>query len=72
VKTYNILGKFPNALAKATFQSVTLNAPNAASAASRAIKVFKKRVGIKHYSHPTIELNIQEVPLVDTDKPEVS
>jgi hypothetical protein len=70
MKTYSILGKFPDALAKATFQSVTLNASTASQAASRAIKVFKKRPGIKHRSHGTIILTIEEVPNVDLGVPE--
>ncbi len=59
MKRYHVSAEFPQALAKHTFQSVTVAAGSLPVAAARGIRELLKREGIKGRRHRVVKLVIQ-------------
>lgn len=59
MKRFYVTAKFPQALAKDAFQSVTVNAGSYALAANRGLKELMKRDGIKGLRHKQVVITIQ-------------
>ncbi|HEV2174216.1 MAG TPA: hypothetical protein VGR71_11645 [Nitrospira sp.] len=59
MKRYFVTAKYPQALAKNTFQSTTVQATQIPHAAKLALKELMKRDGIKGLRHKQIVLTIQ-------------
>lgn len=68
---YQVTAKFPQALSKDTFQSVSVNAGSYALAANRGLKDLMKRDGIKGRRHKNVQVTIIKLT-EDHDGAEVS
>lgn len=55
---YQVTAKFPQALAKDAFQSVSVDATSFAIAADRGMKELMKRPGIKGKRHHNVQVTI--------------
>jgi len=67
MKTYTIVGNFPDALVKHSYQSVTVRAATPAVAIARGVRTLLKTEGIKGKRHKRFTLS---VALVETERKE--
>lgn len=67
MKTYTIVGNFPDALVKHSYQSATVRAGSPSVAVSRGMRIFLKAEGIKGKRHKRFTLSVR---LVETERKE--